>query len=94
MFAAEDFIAIDTTCAITAGVMSCLEIGAIAGGCAEIRGAAPVAATRGVTTLPKFVTEGSVLSSLGVISWSGGCKGDGGKGSNDDNEELHSVKKF
>ena len=36
--------------------------------------------------------EISVLSSLGVISWGG--KGDGGKGSSDDNEELHSVKKY
>ena len=51
--------------------------------------AAPIAATRGRATLSIGVSS-SVFSSLGVISWGG--KGDGGKGSSDDNEELHSVK--
>ena len=48
--------------------------------------AAPVAATRSRATLPIAV------SGLGVISRGG--KGDGGKGSSDGNEELHSVKKY
>ena len=50
-------------------------------------GAAPVAATRGRATLSIAVSR--VESS--VISWGG--KGDGGKGSSDDNEELHSKEK-
>ena len=50
--------------------------------------AAPIAATRGRATLSIGVSS-SVFSSLGVISWGG--KGDGGKGSSDDNEELHSL---
>ena len=56
-------------------------------------GAAPVAAARGRSTLSIGVSrlEISVLSSLGFIRRGG--KGDGGKGSSDDNEELHSGKK-
>ena len=50
-------------------------------------GAAPVAATRGRATLSIAVSR---LESS-VISW--GRKGDGGKGSSDDNEELHSKEK-
>ena len=56
-------------------------------------GAAPIAATRGRATLSIGVRrlEISVLSSLGFIRRGG--KGNGGKGSSDDNEDLHSVKK-
>ena len=56
-------------------------------------GAAPIAVVRGRPTLSIGVSrlEISVLSSLGFIRRGG--KGDGGKGSSDDNEELHSVKK-
>ena len=56
-------------------------------------GAAPIAVVRGRATLSIGVSrlEISVLSSLGFIRRGG--KGDGGKGSSDDNEELHSVKK-
>ena len=56
-------------------------------------GAAPIAVVRGRPTLSIGVSrlEISVLSSLGFIRRGG--KGDGGKGSSDDNEDLHSVKK-
>ena len=56
-------------------------------------GAAPIAVVRGRSTLSIGVSrlEISVLSSLGFIRRGG--KGDGGKGSSDDNEELHSEKK-
>ena len=55
-------------------------------------GAAPVAATWGRATLSIGVCrlENGVLSGLGVIGWGG--KGDSGKGSSDDNEDLHSVR--
>ena len=88
--AAEDFITGRTTSAITASVLFCLVVGFIAGRYAETGGAVPVAATRSGATLSVAVSS-TVLNSLGVISWSG--KGDSGKGSSDDNEELHSVKK-
>ena len=56
-------------------------------------GAAPIAVVRGRSTLSICVSrlEISVLSSLGFIRRGG--KGDGGKGSSDDNEDLHSLKK-
>lgn len=93
MFAAEDFVAADTTFAITARVIFCLEVGFIARWQAEARGAVPVAATRSGATLPIGVSriENGVLTSLGVISWGGKGDASGGQGSSDENEEFHSV---
>ena len=86
MFAAEDFEAGRTTFAIPARVVLCLEVGCITGWFAVMSDPVPVTATRSRTTLSIAVSrlENSVLR------WGG--KGDGCKGS-DDNEELHSVKK-
>ena len=93
MLAAEDFVARCTTFAITARVFFGLEVGCIARWCAVMSDSVPVAATRGRSTLSIGVSrfEISVLSSLVVIRRGG--KGNSGKGSSDDNEDLHSVKK-
>ena len=93
MLAAEDFVARCTTFAITARVFFGLEVGCIARWCAVMSDSVPIAATRGRSTLSIGVSrfEISVLSSLVVIRRGG--KGNGGKGSSDDNEDLHSVKK-
>ena len=82
MFAAEDFKTAYTTFAISASVFFRLEVRCIAGWCAVMSGATPVAATRSRATLSIAVG----------ISWGG--KRNGGKGSSDGNEELHSVNKI